>query len=163
MSRRAGLLAVLGVVAALCVAVVVALTADDRRTTDGPSRPIVYVAVGASDTVGVGTTDPSTEAWPVVFVGEALPQSTRFTNVGVSGSTVAQALTEQVPKAVAAAGSPVANRAATWPVSDGAAEDGSSAAPAARGTAKPAPQRATKPFDWANPAGDPWQLKSFGN
>ena len=103
MSRRAGLLAAIGVVVAVLVAVVVAVTADDREAPIGSSRPIVYVAVGASDTVGVGTTDPSREAWPVVFVERALPSDTRFTNVGVSGSTVAQALTEQVPKAVAAA------------------------------------------------------------
>ena len=103
MSRRAGLLAALGVVAAVAVALAVALAADDRRAPAATGRPIVYVAVGASESVGVGTTDPSTEAWPVVFIREALPPGSRFTNVAVSGSTVAQALTEQVPKAVAAA------------------------------------------------------------
>jgi acyl-CoA thioesterase-1 len=63
--------------------------------------PPVYVAVGASDSVGVGTDDPSTQAWPVRFLHEALPASTRFTNVAVSGATVEQALADEVPKAVA--------------------------------------------------------------
>lgn len=103
MSRRGGLLAALGAVAALAVAVVVALSAGERRVPTAAGGPVVYVAVGASDSVGVGTSDPATQAWPVVFSRDALPPSSRFTNVAVSGSTVAEALAEQVPKAVAAA------------------------------------------------------------
>jgi peptidoglycan/xylan/chitin deacetylase (PgdA/CDA1 family) len=66
-------------------------------------------------------------------------------------------------KAVAAASSPVADRAATWPVSgaEAATEDASQAAP--RPTpAKTTPRRPAKPFDWANPSNDQWQLKAFG-
>lgn len=63
-------------------------------------------------------------------------------------------------KSVAAANAPLAERAATWPVS-GAEPDGASA-PAKGKPATPA-SRATKPFDWANPSNDPWQLKAFGN
>lgn len=70
----------------------------DRRPTDRQS-PITYVAVGASETVGVGATHPSTEAWPEVLRRDALPPDTTFVNVGVSGSTVAQALTQQLPRA----------------------------------------------------------------
>lgn len=68
-------------------------------------------------------------------------------------------------KSVAAAKSPVADRAATWPVNDAARTE-----PAAAGTeapARPAKARApaaAKPFDWANPSNDPWQLqKPFGD
>jgi peptidoglycan/xylan/chitin deacetylase (PgdA/CDA1 family) len=58
-------------------------------------------------------------------------------------------------KSVAAAKSPIADRAATWPVNEtsGGAEPGSSP-PRAKSRA-PA---AAKPFDWANPSNDPWQL-----
>lgn len=103
MSRRAGVIVAIGVVVAVVLALGVALSAEDRTEPAAPARPIVYVAVGASDSVGVGAADPAREAWPVVFVERALPANTTFTNVAVSGSTTAQALTEQVPKAVAAA------------------------------------------------------------
>lgn len=62
-------------------------------------EPIVYVAVGASETVGVGAGDP-TLAWPEVFRRRALPPDTVFTSLGVSGSTVAAALQQQAPRAV---------------------------------------------------------------
>lgn len=69
-------------------------------------------------------------------------------------------------KAVAVANEPLANRAATWPVS-GAEPEGTASAEHKPAAAKPAPpsttQRAPKPFDWANPSNDPWQLKSFGH
>ncbi|WP_295555020.1 polysaccharide deacetylase family protein [uncultured Hyphomicrobium sp.] len=69
-------------------------------------------------------------------------------------------------KSVAAANVPLADRAATWPVS-GAAPDDVASAPAAgdKASAKsgaPA-HRSSRPFDWANPSNDPWQLKSFGH
>jgi hypothetical protein len=66
-------------------------------------------------------------------------------------------------KSVAAANAPLAERAATWPVSG--AEPGTPPAgdtprkTGATGTTS----RAVKPFDWANPSNDPWQLKVFGN
>jgi acyl-CoA thioesterase-1 len=61
----------------------------------------VYVAVGASETVGVGADDPETQAWPQVLHDTALPDS-RLVNVGVSGSTVGEALVAQLPRALAA-------------------------------------------------------------
>ncbi|HYD15567.1 MAG TPA: polysaccharide deacetylase family protein [Hyphomicrobium sp.] len=69
-------------------------------------------------------------------------------------------------KAVAAAGSPVADRAVTWPVQNATTADAPPAAagPApARATPKTSPSRSSKPFDWANPSNDPWQLRAFGN
>lgn len=66
-----------------------------------PSGPgPVYVAVGASETVGVGSTQPLREAWPRVFFRAALPTSTVFVNTGIPGSTVAQAIREEAPMAV---------------------------------------------------------------
>jgi acyl-CoA thioesterase I len=62
--------------------------------------PIVYAAVGASETVGVGTPDPLRQAWPRVLWKTTLPGAV-FYDFGVSGSTVAQAEQEQVPGAQA--------------------------------------------------------------
>lgn len=67
-------------------------------SSDGPQ---VYVAVGASETVGVGADDPATEAWPVVLQRRAL-HADRLVNVGVSGGTVDGALRAQLPAALAA-------------------------------------------------------------
>jgi acyl-CoA thioesterase-1 len=67
---------------------------------EGAVERVVYVAVGASDTTGVGLADPAREAWPQVFRRAALPDDARFVNVGVSGSTVADALRVQVPRAL---------------------------------------------------------------
>lgn len=61
----------------------------------------MYVAVGASETVGVGADDPAREAWPQVLHDSALPSST-LVNVGVCGATVQEALDTQLPKALAA-------------------------------------------------------------
>ena len=65
------------------------------------ARAVVYVAIGASDTVGVGAHHPSTQAWPVVLRDTALPGGD-LVNLGVSGSTVRGALQSQVPAAEAA-------------------------------------------------------------
>ena len=61
----------------------------------------VYVAVGASETAGVGAGDPQREAWPRVLHNKALGASA-YLNLGVSGSTVAEALAAQLPQALAA-------------------------------------------------------------
>jgi lysophospholipase L1-like esterase len=63
--------------------------------------PRVYVAVGASETAGVGADHPRTQAWPRVLHDRALP-GTRLVNLGVSGATVRDGLTEQLPRALAA-------------------------------------------------------------
>ena len=65
-------------------------------TSPGP----VYVSVGASETVGLGSDKPLRHAWPRVLLRDALPVSTVFVNAGIPGATVAQALREEVPIAV---------------------------------------------------------------
>jgi len=89
---------------AVSVAVLAACGAapsDDALVGSPVGRPPpVYDAVGASETVGVGTEDPLREAWPRVFWRTALPDAVYY-NFGRSGSTTAEALTEQVPQAVA--------------------------------------------------------------
>lgn len=72
-----------------------------RPSPTGPAATVVYVAVGASDTVGIGADDPSTGGWPAQLAAR-LPKGSRYVNLGVSGSLAAQAGREQVPRAVAA-------------------------------------------------------------
>ena len=62
--------------------------------------PIVYAAVGASETLGIGARDPRREAWPQVFYRTALPASAVFYDFGVPGETVAAALRDEVPEAL---------------------------------------------------------------
>jgi lysophospholipase L1-like esterase len=62
-------------------------------------RPLTYVAVGASDAVGVGARDPERDGWVPRF-GSRLGRDVRVVNLGVSGSTLAQALHEQLGPAV---------------------------------------------------------------
>jgi lysophospholipase L1-like esterase len=65
-----------------------------------PTAAIRYVAIGASDTVGVGATDPVTGSWPA-RVAQLLPPGRAFVNLGVSGSIALQARTAQLPGAIA--------------------------------------------------------------
>src|ERR1700682_854316 len=60
-----------------------------------PAKPTTYVAMGASDAVGRGAKDPVTEGW-VPRLGAHLGSDVRVVNLGVSGSTLAQALDEQL-------------------------------------------------------------------
>jgi lysophospholipase L1-like esterase len=69
------------------------------RPASAPPRPLTYVALGASDAVGVGATHPESEGWVPRF-GASLGPDTRILNLGVSGSTLAQALQEQLPPAL---------------------------------------------------------------
>lgn len=76
---------------------------SDESTHGGAAdgdTPIVYVAIGASDTTGEGLPTPEEQAWPRVFLRTHLPPDTQFTSLGVSGSTVAQALRQQLPRAL---------------------------------------------------------------
>ncbi len=66
-----------------------------------PSEPIVYVAVGASESVGMGADRPRDQAWPVVLHRSALPPGSELVNLGVPGATVADAVRTQLPAALA--------------------------------------------------------------
>ena len=69
-------------------------------TTPTASPAVRYVAIGASDTVGIGATDPATGSWPA-RVAALLPPGSAFVNVGVSGSVAIQAKDAQLPGAIA--------------------------------------------------------------
>jgi lysophospholipase L1-like esterase len=71
-----------------------------RPSTSGPV-PIVYAAIGASETYGIGANDRYRQAWPQVFFNDVLPSSAVLYNFGIPGATTAQALQDEVPAAVA--------------------------------------------------------------
>jgi len=62
-------------------------------------RPFRYIAIGASDTVGVGASDPRTGSWPA-RIAARLPAGADYVNLGVSGTLAAQASAEQTPTAL---------------------------------------------------------------
>jgi len=61
-----------------------------------------YVALGASDAVGIGATRPAQDAW-VPLLAAALPGGTPVVNLGVSGATLADVIAGQLPIAADAA------------------------------------------------------------
>ncbi len=63
------------------------------------ARPIRYAALGASDTVGVGTLDPAHQNW-TAQVNAQLPAGTVYQPFARSGITLHEALTYEVPAAV---------------------------------------------------------------
>lgn len=84
--------------AASRAATVAPTTAPTPTPTASPA--VRYVAIGASDTVGIGATDPATGSWPA-RVASLLPPGSAFVNVGVSGSIAIQAKDAQLPGAIA--------------------------------------------------------------
>jgi lysophospholipase L1-like esterase len=68
---------------------------------DESGPPLVYVAVGASETTGVGSDQPLRDGWPRVLHRTALPAGAVFVNMGIPGATVAQAQAEEASQALA--------------------------------------------------------------
>jgi lysophospholipase L1-like esterase len=85
--------------ALLLAGLVVVAGAAGCATQAPTARPTTYVALGASDAVGVGARDPATEGW-VPRLGARLGPNARVVNLGVSGSTLAQAIDEQLGPAL---------------------------------------------------------------
>jgi lysophospholipase L1-like esterase len=76
-------------------------TPSSAPATATPSAGIKYVAIGASDSVGVGASDPATGSWPALVASRLPAGSPAYTNLGVSGSLALQAVTQQLPGAIA--------------------------------------------------------------
>ena len=93
---RAGALAAAALLAAACSG-----GRPDTIKTEALPPAFTYVAVGASETVGVGADDPATQSWPNVFYRTALTRSATLVNVGESGATVRQTLERRLPAALA--------------------------------------------------------------
>lgn len=93
--RRRLLLAIPG----LLVAGMACRAASTETTA---ARPLTYVAIGASDSAGVGATAPEQESWPAVL-HRRLPAGSRLVNLGISGSLLRQALDQQLPVALESA------------------------------------------------------------
>ncbi len=69
--------------------------------TPAPHSSVVYVALGASDAVGIGANDPATQGYVPVIISR-LPAGSRALNLGISGIELHAALQEELPQAVAA-------------------------------------------------------------
>ena len=63
-----------------------------------PNSLLTYVALCASDGVGIGTSQPSKDGWVPKFASLINAQQT--VNLGRSGSTLADALRQQLPRAL---------------------------------------------------------------
>lgn len=87
------------VAALLAVAGAALVVGQQVLRTSAP--PPVYVAVGASESVGLGSKDPPHDAWPRVLLRTAFPARTVFRDLAVSGATVPEAIADQLPKAIA--------------------------------------------------------------
>lgn len=71
-------------------------TTHSRTPFDGP---ITYVALGASDAVGVGSDEPESQGY-VPLIAARLPSGSHMLNLGISGIHLHQALTRELPLAL---------------------------------------------------------------
>ena len=69
--------------------------------TGTPAASVIYVAIGASDSYGTGTTDPAKDNWPAVLA-RTLGPSVRLLNLGIPGATVGLAMRDELPIAAQA-------------------------------------------------------------
>lgn len=63
------------------------------------SKPITYVALGASDAVGVGSSSPGSQSY-VALLSTRLPHGSHTLNLGISGIRLHEALSEELPLAL---------------------------------------------------------------
>src|SRR2546421_11478826 len=75
------------------------LSACGSMANTGAPTPVIYAAIGASETYGIGAGDPR-QAWPQVFTDDVLPRSAVLHNFGIPAATTAQALHDEVPAAL---------------------------------------------------------------
>jgi len=77
------------------------ITPTTAPPTATASPSLRYVAIGASDSVGVGASDPTKGSWPAIVASRLPAGSPPYTNLGVSGSLALQAVAQQLPGAIA--------------------------------------------------------------
>jgi acyl-CoA thioesterase-1 len=77
-------------------------TATSAPATATPGAPSVrYVALGASDAMGVGASDPNRTAYVPILISR-LPKHVSALNLGINGETLHGALTDELPPAIQA-------------------------------------------------------------
>jgi lysophospholipase L1-like esterase len=94
--------------AALCVFLLAMVGCDTSsiparaRATPSPTprSSVVYVALGASDAMGVGASDPARNGYVPDLIAR-LPAGTHALNLGISGIQLHDALADELPQAVA--------------------------------------------------------------
>ena len=64
-----------------------------------PGGPVTYVALGASDTVGIGSDIPGSQGY-VPLIAAHLPQGSHLINLGISGIQLHEALSQELPLAL---------------------------------------------------------------
>lgn len=64
--------------------------------------PVTYVALGASDAVGVGSNEPGSQGYVPLIAGH-LPKGSRMLNLGISGIRLHEALSQELPLALTTA------------------------------------------------------------
>lgn len=62
-----------------------------QRLTTADDTPPIYVALGASDSVGLGANDMVRDAWRTI-VHAQLPPETQLLNLAISGATLDEVL-----------------------------------------------------------------------
>jgi acyl-CoA thioesterase-1 len=75
--------------------------AEPPATVQLPAGPIIYVALGASDAVGVGSNQPGSQGY-VPLIAAKLPKGSHTINLGSSGIHLHDALTTELPIALSA-------------------------------------------------------------
>jgi lysophospholipase L1-like esterase len=63
-------------------------------------HPVVYVAIGASDVVGVGANDPASQSW-VEDLARKLPSGSQLIKLGKSGALLSEGIQQDLPAAIA--------------------------------------------------------------
>ena len=74
-------------------------TSNLKQVNQVFNSQITYVAIGASDTFGIGTSDPYTENWPTDLASK-LSQKVHLINLGIPGITLHDALNLELPVAL---------------------------------------------------------------
>jgi lysophospholipase L1-like esterase len=74
-------------------------TSNPKQVNQVSHSQITYVAIGASDTFGIGTSDPYTQNWPT-DLAEKLGQKIHLINLGIPGITLHDALNLELPVAL---------------------------------------------------------------